>query len=252
MKKILAILIFLFFSQNSIASPSRNLSIFAEPNMAVALTKIARIYSQKNNIIVSLNFASAADLMMEIDSGEPINIFISANPEPIESLRNKGLVDVYNIVFFAEDELVLVSSKNNKTNLILPEQNLSLYSALTILNNNKSSLIIDDVTSSSGKFSEDFIKKAKLNDLKILQRVAEDGGSIADLAAMSEHYALMLKSQAYNKKDLQILVDKKDGDIFYQALVIAGDNMDNAREFLKFLKTHATKDILRSSGLKVE
>ena len=43
-----------------------------------------------------------------------------------------------------------------------------------------------------------------------------------------------------------------DKNIFYQAFVIAGDNMDVAREFLNFLKTPNSKNILRNSGFIVE
>ena len=41
-------------------------------------------------------------------------------------------------------------------------------------------------------------------------------------------------------------------DIFYQALVIAGNNMEVAREFLKFLKTPQSKEILKENGFIVD
>jgi ABC-type molybdate transport system substrate-binding protein len=47
---------------------------------------------------------------------------------------------------------------------------------------------------------------------------------------------------------LLILATKKNLNIFYQALVIAGDNMEVAREFLKFLKSAEAKKILEQSG----
>ena len=58
------------------------------------------------------------------------------------------------------------------------------------------------------------------------------------------------------QKSLRIEVQQselqKDKNIFYQAFVIAGDNMDVAREFLNFLKTPNAKNILRNSGFIVE
>ena len=67
----------LLIPQNSFSATSRNLTIFAEPNMALALTKIARLYSQHSNSIVSVNFNSSYELMSDITAGEPADIFIS-------------------------------------------------------------------------------------------------------------------------------------------------------------------------------
>ena len=147
MKKIAPYLLvtILLFSQNSFANPSRNLTVFAEPKMALALTKITRLYSQKSNTIVSTNFASAPELIASIDSGEPADVFISAHSDSIELIKRKGLADVHNVGYVA-----------------------------------------------------------------------------------------------------------KNGNIFYQALVIAGDNMEVAREFLKFLKSDVAKTILKEIGFGVD
>ena len=95
------------------ANNVRNLIIYAEPNLFVTLTKIARIYSQNYAVNVAVNFNSSLDFINEIDSGEPADIFISAHPILAETLRQKGLIDVYNIGYIANDDLVLATSKNN-------------------------------------------------------------------------------------------------------------------------------------------
>jgi ABC-type molybdate transport system substrate-binding protein len=78
-KKLLNFLVFCIFftsiSTKSFGSQSRNLKVFAEPNMALALSKIARIFSQKNNVIVSINFSSSFDLINEIDLSECYNLY---------------------------------------------------------------------------------------------------------------------------------------------------------------------------------
>ncbi|MFM2200491.1 MAG: Bacterial extracellular solute-binding protein, partial [Pseudomonadota bacterium] len=83
------------------ANAVRNLTIYAEPNLFVALTKIARIYSQNFAVNVSVNFNQSLDFIDEIDSGEPADIFISAHPIFAETMKQKGLVDVYNIGYIA-------------------------------------------------------------------------------------------------------------------------------------------------------
>jgi molybdate transport system substrate-binding protein len=240
----------LFFAQPCFANTSRNLTIFAEPNMVLALTKIAHLYSGKANVVVAVNFSSSADLINNIDSGEPADVFISGHSKWIEILRQKGLVDVYNVGYIARDELVLATSKSNPN---LPQElkntNLSLENSLKILNQNKATLIIDFEGNSSGKFSQDFIQNYSLEDLKLFKKVAEDKSPILSIIKSDpEQYALLLNSQIKNDPDLQILAIKKDANIFYQALVIAGDNMEVAREFIKFLKSDIAKEILEQSG----
>ncbi|OFW80770.1 MAG: hypothetical protein A2887_00820 [Alphaproteobacteria bacterium RIFCSPLOWO2_01_FULL_40_26] len=251
--KKLFLLVFLTFSFSSFAAPSRNLTIFAEPNMALALTKIARIYSQKSNVVVSVNFSSNGDLINAIEMGEPADIFISAHQGWIESLRQKGLTDVYNISYIAEDQLVLTTLKlNPNLPAELSNQNLHLDEALMILDKNKATLLIDNGGNSSGYSAQNFVKNFSFNHLKIFNKISEDKTPFLNLIKSSDqNYALLLASQIKNNDDFQILATKKDDNVFYQALAIAGDNMEIAREFLKFLKSEAAKSTLKESGFLV-
>lgn len=220
--------------------------------MALALTKIARIYSQKSNVIVSVNFSSSIDLISDIDSGEPSDVFISANPHWIESLRQKGLVDVYNIGYIASDELVLATLKSNPNVPAELNKNLPLQNALAILNKNKSTLIIDNDGSSSGVYAASFLANLSFDGIKIFNKLLEDKSPFLNvIKSNEENYALLLSSQIKNQNDFQILAATKDVNIFYQALVIAGDNMEVAREFLKFLKSDTAKKMLKDNGFIV-
>ncbi len=257
-KKLLNFLIFCIFftsiSTKSFGSQSRNLTVFSEPNMAMALSKIARQFSQKNNVIVSINFSSSFDLINEIDLGAPANVFISAHPQIIENLRQKGVVDVYNVAYIANDELVLSTSKtNNHFPIKLLKKNINLEDSLKILDENKLSLIIDHEGVSSGIYSKKIIQNLSLGNLKIFNKLPEDQSSlIRDIENNKDTYGLLFRSQLQNNNNLRILAMQKDKNIFYQAFVIAGDRMDVAREFLNFLKTPNSKDILRNSGFIVE
>jgi molybdate transport system substrate-binding protein len=257
-KKLLNFLIFCIFftsiSTKSFGSQSRNLTVFSEPNMAMALSKIARQFSQKNNVIVSINFSSSFDLINEIDLGAPANVFISAHPQIIENLRQKGVVDVYNVAYIANDELVLSTSKtNNHFPIKLLKKNINLEDSLKILDENKLSLIIDHEGVSSGIYSKKIIQNLSLGNLKIFNKLPEDQSSlIRDIENNKDTYGLLFRSQLQNNNNLRILATQKDKNIFYQAFVIAGDRMDVAREFLNFLKTPNSKDILRNSGFIVE
>lgn len=255
MKKIfLGFFVFCCLATNSYASPSRSLTIFAEQNMVASLVKISRLYSQKNHVIVSVNFNSSAELMNEVDSGEPADIFISAHTGWIESLRQKGLTDVYNSGHIARDKLVIVASRNNlNIPAILCDKKISVEEVLKILNQQKAVLLTDPEGSSSGKFSTELLKSMDLSDVKIFTKLSEDKSTALDLTGDNlESYAILLASQIKNKPNLKVLASQKEANILYQALVIAGDNMDTAREFLKFLKSEPAKNIFRENGFVVD
>jgi molybdate transport system substrate-binding protein len=247
-------LVLLFFATAAHANPSRNLTIFAEPNLAIALTKIARIYSPKANVIISLNFNSSSNLINNIDSGEPADIFISAHKGWIDSLHQKGVVDVYNVGFIAQDSLVLATLKSNpKFPAELASKNTAIKYALEVLDENKATIILDEEGNSSGFFAKNFFDATAYPNIKIFSKISEDKTPLlTTIKASPENYALLLESQIRNNKDFQIIATSAEKNIFYQALVIAGDNMDVAREFLKFLKTEPAKKIFRESGFITE
>ena len=244
---------FLLINKPCNANNVRNLIIYAEPNLFVALTKIARIYSQNYAVNVAVNFNSSLDFINEIDSGEPADIFISAHPVWAETLRQKGLIDVYNIGYIANDELVLATSKNNiELSPKLLKKNITLEEAIITLNENKNNLIIDHEGSSSGIFAKNFLQGFTLENISIFTKLYEDRNSLNyDLKNDINSYAILFESQIRKNQDLKIIARKKDKNIFYRALVIAGDNMDVAREFLKFLKKPVAQKIFKENNFVI-
>jgi len=113
-------------------------------------------------------------------------------------------------------------------------------------------LIIDHEGTSSGIFAKNFLQNFTFENLSIFTKVNEDRNSlIRDLKNDSSAYGLLFESQVRKNRDLQILAIKKDKNIFYRALVIAGDNMEVAREFLKFLKNPQAQKIFKENNFVI-
>jgi molybdate transport system substrate-binding protein len=253
-KRILIIQFIILLLFSSSFANGRNLTIFAEPNMVMALTKISRVYSRISNTVVSVNFNSLDDPIYNIDSGEPADVFITAHKGWIESLRQKGLIDIYNIGYIASDRLALAtSSKNNNIpQELLQKKNYSMEYALQILDEKGASIIINHNESSSGNYSDNYLKELNLKNLKIYKKLVDDKTLFAELIKKNnENFAVTFKSDLNKIADLNILTLEEDELAFYQALVIAGDNMEIAREFLRFLKSDLAKKILKESGFLV-
>lgn len=237
----------LFIPKNSKADGS--LTIFSESNMTYALTKIARIYSQKYNIDISINFSSSYELIQDIDLGEPADIFISSHENWITELSQKGLVDRYNSSKIAGDNLVLVTSKNNNK---INGQNDNLEQIFKEINDKKIPLIVGSNYSSLGRYSKPIIDASKINNFQIFQKINEDKKSIVDfIEEHNEYCGIIMASEMNGSTKIKVLQQIPNIEISYDALVIAGDNMENARKFIAYLKSEEAKKILRKSGFKV-
>jgi len=254
--KILFLLLIFFCETVNAKKPSSQISItiFAEPNMTYALTEIARSYSNNRNMVVSINFSSSFELIQNIDFGEPADIFISSHPSWRETLKQKGLVDVYNLSNLAKDQLVLITSINNKkiTNDIIQDAD-PIAETLRKLNNIKTPLIIGSDYSSLGRYTNPLVKDMNIKNQYLYRKVNEDRKSIADFIRENNDYCgIVLASEIKNQNDIKILRVIPDVDIFYQGLVIAGDNMEKARDFLKYMKSDEAKKLLTKNGFIVD
>jgi len=231
-----------------------NVTVFAENNMAYPLVKLTRIYSKDAKSAVSIDFNYSFELIENIDAGEPADVFISSHPEWIKTLKNKGLVDVYNVVNLAKDKLLLVTSKNNrKIEIEKINKSADINSILKQINKQNIPLIVDSEYTSLGLYTEDIIKKAKVRNQKIFRKFSEDKKSIIDFINENDEYCgIVLASSVKYEDEIMVLKEIADEEINYQALVIAGDNMNQARDFLKFAQSAKAKKVLMQSGFTVK
>ncbi|MFT6332273.1 MAG: ABC-type molybdate transport system substrate-binding protein, partial [Lentimonas sp.] len=78
---------------------------------------------------------------------------------------------------------------------------------------------------------------------------SEDKKPITDFINESDEYCgIVLASSINNYKNVVVLKEIEGVEINYQALVIAGDNMTEARKFLEFVKTKEAKEVYSKDG----
>lgn len=253
MKKIIKLILAVIFLVNVhsvVAKEPDNLTILSEGSIAYPLTKIVRLYSKESSTAVSIDFNDPGESIQNIDAGEPADIFISSHPSWVEALKQKGVIDVYSFVNLAKDSLVLVTSQNNKKinrDEIAKIEDISQILRIIIRHNIP--LIVDSNHSSLGKYTEVILKKANINNQKIYSKVSEDKKSIIDFVSENEDYcAIVLASSVKDYDNIVVLKAIPNSDIYYQAWVVAGDNMDKARDLLKFMISEKVKKILTRNG----
>jgi len=234
-KKIL--ILFLLFANISHAKDSTNLTIFAESNLSVPIVKIVREYSKANNVIISINFQSSFDLIERIDDGEPADIFISSHQDWVNVLKQKGLIDIYSISNIAQDNLVLVTSNQNQRFFDKKIDSKNIEETFKEVGNMQYGIIAESEYKSLGKYSSKIIKKYNIKPHTVFRKLNEDKKSIIDFVSESKNlFALVLESGILPDDDVKIIAKIPDIEINYQASAIAGNNMELARDFIKYLE----------------
>lgn len=238
-----------FFASHCVAA-TRTLTLFAEPNLAPALTEISRLYSTATSSTISVEYGNSEDMVRRIEDGESSDIFISSHKNWQDELKLKGLIDIYNINHFADDNLVIATSaKNSKLPKEFAQSKTSFIQALTTLDKNRLNLVVDNNTTSLGLHSNNAIDSKKFHKMKIFKKLPEDVSTAEDIITKNPNtYSLMLSSEVYDNDSFLIIAKDQRIAVFYQALVIAGENMENARQFSNFLKSKKSQKILQKYG----
>jgi molybdate transport system substrate-binding protein len=91
------------------------LLVFAAAGTRTATEEICDQYEKSGNRSVSRNYASSGTLARQIAAGATADVFISANRQWIDFLKDKGLLKAGSIHKIAGNALVVVAPKNRMT-----------------------------------------------------------------------------------------------------------------------------------------
>ena len=93
-----------------VASAGRadNLTVSAAISLKPALEEIAKAYGKETKNKLAFNFGASGTLERQIESGAPVDVFISAASKQVEELESKGLILPGTKRVLLENSLVLV------------------------------------------------------------------------------------------------------------------------------------------------
>lgn len=103
------------------AHANENVTIFAAASLTNALTEIVHLYTQQSGVIVQKSFGSSGTLAKQIEQGAPADLFISADTQWMDYLRNKHVIDEKTVFNLLGNELVLISPKGKSFNITMTQ-----------------------------------------------------------------------------------------------------------------------------------
>ena len=93
MKKLAAVALALVLGLTAPAAMAAELTVSAAASLSESFTQISQEFTKNTGVKVNLNFASSNNLLRQMEQGAPVDVFASADQEPMDSAVQKGRVD---------------------------------------------------------------------------------------------------------------------------------------------------------------
>lgn len=223
----------------------------ADSSMSIAMSELARDYAKRANVVVNTSFAASGAQQAQISEGGAADILITPKQQWIDELKTQGLLDVYSQTAVAKNRLALVGPVNSPLQVRIASEFPT--APLIRLFNWEPAFVVG----SPEMLQEGVYGKEALRNLGVAGDLEEYTLYVKQLPQM---YAMVTNQQMYGVffysstigragiRVLDIFPESSHRPIAYSAVAIAGDNMEEARKFLKYIQSDAARKILQGNG----
>jgi molybdate transport system substrate-binding protein len=220
-----------------------NLSIAA--SLKEVINKMADSFARKNSGVRFLkNYGGSGTLAKQIENGAPADIFISANLEWMEYLKNKRLIDTGRLSAFTNNTLVFVGVAGRASSMLdlLKLEKIAIGSPKSV---------------PAGEYAMEALKKSGIDtQLKKKLVMARDVRECLMYAERGEvDGAFVYRTDALMAKQAKILFtvpqELYPRIIYPMGMTTAGLKNADARAFYLFLQSEEARSALRKYGFAV-
>lgn len=237
------------------AAAISSVNVMADNSLSVAMSEIARGYARENAVIVNASFALASVQQQLITEGEAADILITPRAKWIEELKMQGLIDVSSQTPIATGQLALVGPPGSPLAVDLSQQ-FPVGRMIMEMDYEPGFVVGHPETQSESMYVREALHTLNVaGDLEPYTLYIKQPSQMLEMIRDRQSYGVFLYSEVKDRPDVRVLdVFPKDthASIQYYAVVIAGENMIQARKFLEYLQSAGAKRILRQSGFIAE
>lgn len=240
---------------SSHAHALNSVTIMADNTLSTAIAEIARHYSREHNLVVNTSFASMSAQEAQITEGGAADILITPKQAWIDELKTQGLIDIYSPTPVARNRLALVGPTDSPLEVKLSEK----FPAMGIINQIEGEpgfVVGNPETQSVGISGKEAMRNLDVTgDMEEYTLYVKRQGQMLEMIPGMKAYGVFYYSTVMNRPDMKVLdlfPETSYTPIKYYAVVIAGENMDEARKFLEYLKTADAKRVLHENGFATD
>jgi molybdate transport system substrate-binding protein len=236
----------IFFYPGSASAGEINISLAS--SLKDAITELSDAFIGDNpGIVIKNNSGASGALAKQIENGAPSDIFISANLDWMNHIKDKGLVQEKDIRILAHNILVFIGAPNPK---IKAMKDLILLERIAIASPG---------SAPAGEYAMEAIKKAGIeNELGKKLVFAKDVRECLIYVERSEvDGAFVYKTDTHGMSNKVKVLFETPQELYPRitypiGLTAAGANKQEAKDFFKFLQAETSKKLLEKYGFLLE
>lgn len=254
MRRILLIfsMVLLSLPARATDSTSGSLILLADEELMLPLAQISRAYASEMRSPVTVVVKDEADIQQQVEQGIEAHLLITANTAIIKQLSERGLTDVSSRKIIGSGQLALVSAGNlagqaaiatriSFASILAATPDLPVYTnAPDTLEGQRANALL---------YGQPFSQT-------LLGRMQVKPTHEEVMAALSEAPSLGLVLTTNLMEDGQVRVvsllpDAISPSVDYEAVVLAGESMEEARKFSNYLSGKTARGILQKYGYRL-
>lgn len=228
---------------------SRNpLRIFAAASLTSVMPEVAVAFQETHpNTNVEFNFAASSILAKQIDQGAEADIYLSANLQWMQFLKEKKQIRENSQMEFLGNELVLINSKNRQ----------NIPGLQDLLRKDVQRIALADWSHvPAGMYAKSALEKIGMWE-KIRPKCIPALDARAALAYVERgdvDCGIVYRSDAFISSNVFIsngIPKEIQPEILYSAAITQNSSHPTSAAFFSFLKTQKAKEIFRESGFVI-
>ena len=224
------------------------LMVSAAVSLTDALEEIQTLYEDENNVELSFSLGGSGSLAQQIQQGAPVDVFISANLEHMDTLEKADLIVEATREDITGNKLVLITGKDSP----IDYESIDDISAENI----EQIAIGNPESVPAGMYSEQLLNKLNMWDsLKDKVVLAKDVRQVLTYVETGNvDIGFIYESDALTSNSIKVLATAEDDShdpIIYPATVIKDTKHEKeATDFVTFMASDEAQKILIKHGFR--
>ena len=243
-----ALLLFLVGCSNDATKSEEKtkLMVSAAVSLTDALEEIKTIYEKEHSVELTFNLGGSGSLAQQIQQGAPVDVFISANQEWMDTL--------------ASDDLIIDSTREditgNKLVLITGIDSTIAYASITDINDSDIEQIAIGNPESvpAGKYTEQVLQNLNLwDDLESKLVFGKDVRQVLTYVETENvDIGFVYESDALSSQEIKVLATAETGThepVIYPAAILKDTKHEKeATDFMTFMASDQAQKVLEKHG----
>jgi len=225
------------------------LMVSAAVSLTDALEEIKVLYEKNRNIELTFNLGGSGSLAQQIQQGAPVDVFISANQQWLDTLQDEDMIINHTRKDITGNKLVLIAGKTSEINYDSIES-ITVAEIDQIAIGNPESV-------PAGKYTEQVLKHYNLwDELKSKVVLGKDVRQVLTYVETGNvNIGFVYESDALSSNDINILAtatkDSHDPIIYPGAVLKDTKHKKEATDFMTFMSTDEVQKILMKHGFSM-